>query len=196
MNALFFRAIEAVKTVKKHFVWLLAFAGLIVVAVVLGVVSSKPAAVRSYYETYCREYVQSVYISSLFKLFFTRLIACAFFFLLVCPLFFTVFYLPAALLVLFFKGYVFGVTTSVLLSTYSVNGFFLWLLCSLPAAAYAFFISVSACIVALAEKKCKRKSHISDILPYFILLGVCVLAGVIAEILLVFVVFRPVSKIF
>ena len=114
MDALFTCFKEAIGVLRKRKAWLLSFGAAILTGVVLGLVLPKPASVRQYYLTYCRAYTDGIFVSSVFRLFFRRLISVVLLLLVIVPLYFTVYYLPAAFLLVFFKGYTFGIVTVIL----------------------------------------------------------------------------------
>ena len=136
-------------------------------------------------------------VSSVFRLFFRRLISVVLLLLLIVPLYFTVYYLPAAFLLVFFKGYTFGIVTVILLSTYGIGGFFIFLICALPTALLTFALLAIAC--TLGGEICKKRPPAcgnGGIFCSFLLLLIGATACALAEILLVTIIFRPVSKIF
>lgn len=75
MDALFSCFKEAIGVLKRRKVWLIVFGATILLGIILGVVLSKPAAIRQYYAVYCRAYTDMIFAASVFKLFFKRLIA-------------------------------------------------------------------------------------------------------------------------
>ena len=197
MNALFSCLTEVLTAIKKHKIRAILFAAAIVAGILLGVILPKQTSVKQYYFTYCRTYTQRVFSSSVFALFFRRLFSSILLFLLVVPLFFTVFYLPIACFVVFFKGFTFGVVTVILISSFGVSGFFIWLICALPVAVFLFVALCAAC--AAAGEFCNKKpdfSRCSDLLPYFLFLLLCALVCALLEIVLIALIFRPASKIF
>ena len=197
MNALFSCFTEAIATIRKKIPWIIVFSVAIVIGIILGVVISKPLSVRGYYEKYCRAYADSVFASSVFKLFFKRLISSLLLFLLICPLFFTPFYLPAAILIAFFKGYTFGAITVILLTSYGVSGLFLWLICSLPVALVSFFFFACASAIALSFPRCKIDGAVfRERATYCLLLLVAAAICAFLELILTALLFRPISKIF
>ncbi|MGN1052312.1 MAG: hypothetical protein ACI4SH_02855, partial [Candidatus Scatosoma sp.] len=116
---------------------------------------------------------------------------------LIFPLFLTVFYLPLSVLTVFFKGFTFGVITAVLFSEFGVSGFFIWLICAFPEAAFLFAVLCVTC--AAAGEFCAKKpdfSRCSEWLPYVLFLVLCAALCAVLECLLTAVIFRPVSRIF
>lgn len=197
MNALFSCLTEVLAAIKKHKIRAILFAAVIVSGILLGVILPKQTSVKQYYLTYCRTYTQRVFSSSVFALLFRRLISSVLLFVLVVPLYFTVIYLPVACLIVFFKGFTFGMVTVILVSSFGVSGFFIWLICALPVAVFLFVALCAAC--AAAGEFCNKKpdfSRCSDMLPYFLFLSFCALGCALLEFVLVALVFRPVSKIF
>lgn len=197
MDALFSCFKEAIGVLKRRKAWLITFGATILLGIILGVVLSKPAAIRQYYAAYCRAYTDGIFAASVFKLFFKRLIAIVLLLLLIVPLYFTAYYLPVAFLIVFFKGYTFGIVTVILLSSFGVNGLFVFLICALPSAILAFALLAIACTLGVEVSK-KRLPICGSCgaLCYFVLLFLCAAACAVAEMLLVAVVFRPISKIF
>ena len=197
MDALFSCFKEAIGVLKRRKTWLIAFGATILLGIILGFVLSKPAAIRQYYTTYCRAYTDGIFAASVFKLFFKRLIAIVLLLFLIVPLYFTVYYLPVAFLIVFFKGYTFGIVAVILLFSFGVNGLFIFLICALPAAILAFALLAIAC--TLGTEVCKKRLPMCGscgALCYFLLLFLSAVACAIAEMLLVAVIFRPISKIF
>ena len=197
MNALFSCLTEVWAAVKKHKIKAVMFATAIVAGILLGIVLPKQTSVKQYYLTYCRTYTQRVFSSSVFALFFRRLISSLLLFLLVFPLFFTAFYLPVAFLIVFFKGFTFGVVTSILFFSFGISGFFIWLICALPVTLYVFTAICVLC--AAAGEFCKYKpdfSRCNELLPYVLFLLLCAVLGALLELVLIALIFRPVSKIF
>ena len=196
MNALFSWLSEVRTAIKKHKVKLIVFAITVAVGIVLGIVLPKQTLVKQYYLTYCRTYTGRVFSSSVFSLFFRRMISSLLLFILIFPLYFTVFYLPFAFLIVFFKGFTFGVVTVILLSSFGVSGFFIWLICALPVALFLFACLCAAC--AAAGEFCAKKpdfSRCADMLPCVFFLLLCAVCCAILECVLVAIVFRPVSRI-
>lgn len=197
MDALFSCFKEAIGVLKRRKVWWISFGTTILLGIILGLVLPKPVAIRQYYATYCRTYVDEIFAASVIKLFLKRLLAATLLLLLVVPLYFTAYYLPAAFLIVFFKGYTFGIVTVVLLSSFGVNGFFIFLICMLPSAILMFALLVVACVLGFDTSK-KRVPVCGSFgaLRWFLLLFVGVIACALTETLLVAVIFRPISKIF
>ena len=197
MDALFSCFKEAVSVLKRRKTRLIMFGVTAMCGIILGLVLPKLATIRRYYATYCRSYTEGIFVSSVFKLFFKRLISCALLLILIAPLFFTAYYLPAAFLIVFFKGYTFGIVTVVLLSSFGVNGLFIFLICALPAAILTFALLAIACVLGWETCK-KRPSFCGECgaLWYFLLFLIGAAACALAEMLLVAVIFRPISKIF
>lgn len=197
MNALFSCLNEVRAAIKKHKIRAIVFAATVTIGILLGIVLPKQTSVKQYYLTYCRTYTQRVFSSSAISLFFRRILSSLLLFILVFPLYFTVFYLPFAVLIVFFKGFTFGVVTAILLSSFGVSGLFIWLICALPVAAFILAVLCLAC--AAAGEFCAGKpdfSRCADILPYALFLIVCAVFCAVLECVLVAVIFRPVSKIF
>ncbi len=197
MDALFSCFKEAIGVLKRQKVWLIVFGATILLGIILGVVLSKPAAIRQYYAVYCRAYTDMIFAASVFQLFFKRLIAMVLLLLLIVPLYFTAYYLPVAFLIVFFKGYTFGIVAVILLSSFGVNGLFIFLVCALPSAVLTFVLLAIAC--ALGTEVCKKRLPMCGscgALCYFLLLFLCAAACAIAEMLLVALIFRPIGKIF
>lgn len=197
MDALFSCFKEAIGVLRKRKAWLISFGAAILTGVVLGLVLPKPASVRQYYLTYCRAYTDGIFVSSVFRLFFRRLISVVLLLLLIVPLYFTVYYLPAAFLLVSFKGYTFGIVTVILLSSYGIGGFFIFLICAFPTALLTFALLAIAC--TLGGEICRKRPPAcgnGGIFCSFLLLLIGATACALAEILLVTIIFRPVSKIF
>ena len=87
MDALFSCFKEAIGVLRKRKAWLISFGAAILTGVVLGLVLPKPASVRQYYLTYCRAYTDGIFVSSVFRLFFRRLISVVLLLLLIVPLY-------------------------------------------------------------------------------------------------------------
>lgn len=196
MNALFAYFSDAIAACKKRYIKTLVFAAFIIVGIVCGFLLRKNDPVRTYYATYCRKYAESIFLSSVLKIALKRFFSSFVLFLLVSPNFLTPFYLPFCAFVLFFKGYSFGVSGSILLFSYGVNGAFAWLLCALPTAIICFFIAANVAAVAAAPKKRLCLYPTDETCKYACFLAFLAVVCALVECIFVFLLFRPISKIF
>lgn len=195
MNALFAYFCDAIAACKKRYLKAFVFGSFILLGIVCGFLLRKSEPVRTYYATYCRKYTESIFLSSVFSVFFKRIISSFLLFLLVSPIYLTPFYLPFCVFVLFFKGYTFGVSGSILLFSYGVNGVFAWLLCALPTALFCFFLaSILAAVAAPKKKFCLYSAN--EVGKFAVLLALLAVVCALVECIFVCLLFRPISKIF
>lgn len=198
MNALFSCVAEIVAALKKRILHIVIFSLILFFGIACGILFLKPAAVRAYYETYCKTYVDKVFTASTFKVSFHRLFSSLLLFLLLLPLFITPYYSPIAVIVLFLKGFAFGAISLILFTSYGVGGFFIWLLCALPVALLSFCFSIVICAAApaFAKDSCGFLAVKEKIFKYCPLFLFCAFLCAAAETICVILIFRPVSKIF
>lgn len=190
---------EVCCTLKNRLLFLILFSAMFVIGIISGFVLDKPRAIECYYLSYCDNYVCRVYSQSPFRLFFDRIFHSFLFLLLAVPAALTVFFLPFQMLVVFYRGFIFGYVTVILFSVYRFGGFMVWLVVLLPQTLLfsALYIVVSALAFDCASENLRAKNLCAAgrFFRFLILAAIGVLLCAALEFLIVCIIFRPLSKL-
>lgn len=177
--------------IRKHPILFVFFAAMLLIGVMCGIVIKKSAAIQKYYLSDCERYISRVYAGSIFGILCDRVLGGLVFILLTLPLFFSAFCLPLQAALLFYKGFVFGTVGGILFSVYRFSGFSVFLIVLLPQfllfSVFYLVFSISAFDAGII----KRGGLLKELAAAAAFCAVCAAA----ELLLICLIFRPVSKI-
>ena len=196
MNSLFLLR-EIGFILKKRLTSVIVFCTMFVIGIMCGIVIEKSVTIYRYYLNYCDNYIYRIFSESPSGILLDRVLSSAFFLLLTIPTAFCIFYLPVQALLIFYKGFIFGTVTVILISVYKFSGFLVWLIILLPQTL--LFAAVYICFSVIAydfvrERRC-RGTGIKELFTYFLIALLSSLVCALIEFLLVCLIFRPVSKV-
>lgn len=199
MDYILCAVIEVWNVVKKRVLCLTLLFTMFGIGIVCGIVIRKPTTIQSFFIGQCDDYVSSALNDGIVKLFFKRFFDLFSYLLLAIPLIFTPFYMPIFVLIVFYKGYVFGSIIIFLFSAYGFSGILLFLIVVLPQILLFLLNFLSFACFSYdfgKEKQCRCGSVKSDYLSGIVVFLLFSFITSLFEVLCVVLIFRPLSHIF
>ena len=199
MNFLFLLR-ETGAVIRRRPIATIAFSAMFVIGIMCGILIDKPSAIECYYLNYCDNYIYRIFSESPGGIFLDRLLGSAFFLILVVPSALTIFCVPLQGFLVFYKGFVFGTVTVILVSVYKFSGFLVWLIVLLPQTLLFSLVYILISVIAFdcaRESRCRGGGcgGIRDFLIYLLVAAVAAVVCALLEFLIVCLIFRPVSKV-
>lgn len=190
---------EAGTCLKKH---LITFSILVImfgIGIISGIVLDKSVAIECYYVNYCDNYVYRIFSEFPGGIFIDRAIVSVVYIALVFPLAFSVYFVPLQGFLIFYRGFVFGSVTVILFSVYHFSGFLIWLIILLPQTLLFAAIYVTLSVLAFdCGGECRGRRDFCGMGGFVVYAVVALIASLLCallEFLVIFLIFRPVSKI-
>lgn len=182
------------KDVISHKYFYISFFAVYILAIIIGVIFSSSLE-RFFLTQNVIEFYKNVLTKkgNLTELIFSRLFSDLIQFAIFFGLSFVVFLLPINYILIFYRGYILGVTAGLFITVLSVSGIMLYIFAVLIPN-----IITTVCLIFLSTecfyiKKKKCKNHINRCINYLVFSWGLSLVGLIIEILFVLCFLRPLN---
>lgn len=169
---------------KRRIAVLIGIAIVFIVGILLGAFLQKPVTIFAYFCSFTDVYVVQVFSStSVFFLFFKRILACLVYVLIAVLVCFSPYLFPLHLFFVLLKGYLFGSICALLICNYAVSGLFLLFLLYLPQNLIFCSVFLVTGLFCFEKDPCPQERLITMCLA--------AVACALWECLMIFLLFRP-----
>lgn len=184
----------------KHKILLLFSVLLFISGIICGIVIDKPLSMDLYYREYCSDMIYKIISKdySIFLLLLSRILNYTL--ILVFCIFggVIVYCIPINLIIIFYKGFIFGTACAIMISVYSLSGIIILLLVLLPQ--YFIFCGILSLLICSAYENAvnNKRSHciaVQSFLKIILVAWIASVACAILEFVTVLAVIRPLNFI-
>lgn len=191
---------EIINATRKHRYWLFFSVFLFISGIMCGIIIDKPLNLEIYYRDYCSDLIYNIIDKnqSALLLFLSQFFNCILLIVFCIPGGVIVYFLPLQCIIIFYKGFLFGTTCAIIITSYSLNGILILALIMIPQqlifCVILILLNCSAYENAVYNNKCGRYSFT----PYsqaVILAIFASAAAAVLELVTILALIRPLNFI-
>lgn len=185
--------------IKRNFLLFLSFCVIFCFGIIVGIALERESGVNLVFYNHCRKYYLNIFDAeyTIFRIFWQRLAGTLIIFVLIFVLSLSVYIVPVQFILFFYKGFLLGIICDIIISQFSVSGALIIIVITIPQNLIMIFCMIVASLNGFEHaafyKRLKRIDCLDVFLKEHLIYFVISLTSVIWEILVVFLIFRPLN---
>lgn len=185
--------------IKRNFILFLSLCVIFCIGIIVGIALERESGVNLVYYNHCRKYYLNIFDAeyTFMKIVWQRFAGALVVFALIFVTSLSVYIFPVQFILFFYKGFLLGIICDIIITQFGVSGTLIIVIITVPQNLWLFFVMAMASLNGFEHAVFYRRLRRIDCLDIFakehLVYFAMALVAVIWEILIVFLIFRPLN---